>query len=393
MKTITYLIVLFLQLLCLAPINAQGIYEKVTSLDQVNEGGTFIIVRIYNNVSMGNIVRKNKVSVCQGVTINVNENNTDLLFIETVNTDLSPFEVEITKDTENAGFFYLKTIQGYLFSDSETSRDIEYSEESNKGNKYKWSIDIGDADNNFAKISNKSTKRIICYQSSTKDFRAETANSAANIQLFRKIPADNPIALQIGAAKYSTLYYSDKNLVVPNGVEAYTFKYDNNGLQISNTYKYLDVIPKGTAVVLHGYGSFDFLETVASGVTDNNNALNGTDDKENIPTDDNDSYFYYMLSLNSSNELSSVGFYWGTEGGGPFENSAHKAYLKIPKSATSNAKQSFLFSDVETGTTQISRPIIGKITDKHYYTIQGSKISRPVHKGVYIFNGKKFVIK
>ncbi len=391
MKTITYLIVLFLQIFCLTPIHAQGIYEKVTSLEQVNEGGTFVIVRIYDNVSMGNIVRKNKVSVCQGVTINVNENNTDLLFIETVNTDSSPFEVEIIKDTENAGSFYLKTMQGYLFS--ETSTAIEYSEESNKNNKYKWSIDIGNTDNRFAKISNKSTKRIICYQSSTKDFRAETANSAANIQLFRKIPADNSITLQIGAAKYSTLYYSNKNLVVPNGVEAYTFKYDNNGLQISNTYKYLDVIPKGTAVVLHGQGKYDFLETIASGVTDDNNLLNGTDNKESIPTDDNDSYLYYMLSLNSSSDLNSVGFYWGTEGGGPFENSAHKAYLKIPKSDTSNAKQSFLFRDVETGTTQISRPVIGKITDKHYYTIQGSKISRPVHKGIYIFNGKKLIIK
>ncbi len=55
MKTITYLIVLFLQLLCLTSINAQGIYEKVTSLNQVNEGGTFILVESKYRYAMGKL--------------------------------------------------------------------------------------------------------------------------------------------------------------------------------------------------------------------------------------------------------------------------------------------------------------------------------------------------
>ena len=215
----------------------------------------------------------------------------------------------------------------------------------------------------------------------------------ANIQLFRKISVDNPIKLQIGAAKYSTLYYSDKNLVVPDEVEAYTFNCNNEGLQIGKTYKAMDIIPKGTAVVLHGQGSYDFLETVATGVTDPDNVLNGTDNNEIISDDNNDNYLYYMLSLNSSNDLNSVGFYWGTEEGRPFTNNAHKAYLKIPKSDTLQAKSSFLFSDIETETTAISRPIANDVTDTYYYTIQGNKISCPTNKGIYIRNGKKFVIK
>lgn len=386
MKTITYLIVLFLQLLCLAPINAQGIYEKVTSLNQVNEGGTFILVESQYRYAMGYIYNYK----CNTENLSSSEN---ICTLENINSEEHPYEITIKKKSD--GYYSLHTSQGYIKYDNNTDIVSKSNLTSSdiKSGYCTWDIQFTENGNGYVKIQNKKSNRILNFYDSNKSPYFAAYTSSSNVFLFRKISSDNPIALQIGAAKYSTLYYSDKNFVVPNGVEAYTFKYDNNGLQISNTYKYLDVIPKGTAVVLHGYGSFDFLETVASGVTDNNNVLNGTDDKENIPTDDNDSYFYYMLSLNSSNELSSVGFYWGTEGGGPFENSAHKAYLKIPKSATSNAKQSFLFSDVETGTTQISRPIIGKITDKHYYTIQGSKISRPVHKGVYIFNGKKLIIK
>ena len=182
-----------------------------------------------------------------------------------------------------------------MYSDSETSTDIEYSTEYNKANKYKWSIEIGKTDNRFVRISNKSTKRIINY--STQSFRAMSSSTNANIQLFRKISVDNPIKLQIGAAKYSTLYYSDKNLVVPDEVEAYTFNCNNEGLQIGKTYKAMDIIPKGTAVVLHGQGSYDFLETVATGVTDPDNVLNGTDNNEIISDDNNDNYLYYMLSL------------------------------------------------------------------------------------------------
>lgn len=79
--------------------------------------------------------------------------------------------------------------------------------------------------------------------------------------------------------------------------------------------------------------------------------------------------------------------------GRPFTNNAHKAYLKIPKSDTLQAKSSFLFSDIETETTAISRPIANDVTDTYYYTIQGNKISCPTNKGIYIRNGKKFVIK
>ncbi|MFA4046156.1 hypothetical protein HPS54_06940 [Prevotella sp. PCHR] len=389
MKTITFLIVLFLQIFCLKSIYAQGVYEKVTSDEQIGEGGIFIIVRIDDNVSMGKIEPINKVSVGKGIKINVK--NMNLLSLEKVNTDDSPFEIEIIKDMENVELFYIKTIQGYLYSDSETSTDIEYSTEYNKANKYKWSIEIGKTDNRFVRISNKSTKRIINY--STQSFRAMSSSTNANIQLFRKISVDNPIKLQIGAAKYSTLYYSDKNLVVPDEVEAYTFNCNNEGLQIGKTYKAMDIIPKGTAVVLHGQGSYDFLETVATGVTDPDNVLNGTDNNEIISDDNNDNYLYYMLSLNSSNDLNSVGFYWGTEEGRPFTNNAHKAYLKIPKSDTLQAKSSFLFSDIETETTAISRPIANDVTDTYYYTIQGNKISCPTNKGIYIRNGKKFVIK
>lgn len=387
MRTYIYsTLIFFLHVFYLNSISAQIIYKEVTSIDEINNGGIFIIARLYDKMAMGEIIKKNGASVGRGINITDINETEDIIFIEQVNTDTSPYEIEIQKDSENNGLFYLKTKQGYLYS--ETSTSIEYSETYNKNKKYKWGITIGNTNNHFAKILNNSSNRIINYISSSKDFRAEGGTDPkANIQLFRK----STVPLQIGTAKYSTLYYSDKNLVVPDGVEAYTFKY-NDGLQISKTYKYPDIIPANTAVVLHGHGNYEFIETVADGIADESNVLKGTDNKEDISSDDSDYYLYYMLSLNSANELSSVGFYWGADGGGPFINNAHKAYLMIPKHNDSSSKSSFLFSDITSdNTTDISHPIKHETSD-FYYTIQGNRISHPVSKGIYIFKGKKRII-
>ncbi|WP_288319068.1 hypothetical protein [Xylanibacter caecicola] len=386
MKTIIFLIVLFLQIFCLKSIYAQGVYEKVTSIEQLDESDTYILVENKYRYAIGYIYNY------KGTIENLNSNsNEDICTLENINSEEHPYEITIKK--ESNGAYSLHTNQGYIVYDEYTSilSKPSLSSSNIKNGTGTWCIEFTSG-NGYTKIQNKSKDRMLSFyeSSNTPYFGAYTTS---NVYLFRKISADNPIKLQIGAAKYSTLYYSDKNLIVPDEVEAYTFNCNNEGLHISKTYKVMDIIPRGTAVVLHGQGSYNFLETVATGVTDHDNVLNGTDNNESIPDDDKDNYLYYMLSLNSSNDLNSVGFYWGTEGGGPFTNNAHKAYLKIPKSDTSHAKTSFLFSDIEKGTTAISRPIVNDITDTYYYTIQGNKISCPTNKGIYIRNGKKFVIK
>lgn len=382
MKITTLLVVLFLQVFNINSIYAQELYEKVTSTDQISSGDTFILVENKFRYALGNI------SNYIGTTENIYSNsNGSTATIENGNSEEHPYEITI--NLENNGYYSLHTSQGYItYGGTSTSIESKMSLNKDIGT---WSIDFTSG-NGYAKIQNKkSSDRMLKFYESPKEpyFAAYTGSS--NVYLFRKMSTDKYIPLQIGAAKYSTLYYSDKSLIVPKGIEAYTFKY-NDGVQISKTYKYLDIIPANTAVVLHGQGNYRFLETVANGVSDDNNVLKGTDNKEDISSDDSDYYLYYMLSLNSANELSSVGFYWGADGGGPFINNAHKAYLMIPKHNDSNSKSSFLFSDITSdNTTDISHPIKHETSDS-YYTIQGNRISHPCSKGIYIFKGKKRII-
>lgn len=109
MKTITYLIVLFLQLLCLTSINAQGIYEKVTSLNQVNEGGTFILVESKYRYAMGKLYNY------KGNTEKLSSSE-NICTLENINSEEHPYEITIKKESD--GYYSLHTNQGYIKYDN-----------------------------------------------------------------------------------------------------------------------------------------------------------------------------------------------------------------------------------------------------------------------------------
>ena len=142
------------------------------------------------------------------------------------------------------------------------------------------------------------------------------------------------VELAVGATGYATLYYSNFDLVVPENTEAYTFGSVDGALVESETYAEGTVIPAGEAVVVYTANdvpcTLNFKKGIATFACDASSQLAGTDEETAITPDAD--YYFYGLSLNSSNDLNSVGFYWMTADGAAFTNGAHKAYLKILKS-------------------------------------------------------------
>ena len=113
--------------------------------------------------------------------------------------------------------------------------------------------------------------------------------------------------------------------------------------------------------------------------------MKGTDSDTLLEADAN-SYFY-KLSLNEAEELSSIGFYWGYTDGAAFTNKAHKAYLKVAKSAEAK----FYRFDGETTaieTIQAAQPD----ANAPMYNVAGQRVSKN-YKGVVIQNGRKYVVK
>lgn len=216
-----------------------------------------------------------------------------------------------------------------------------------------------------------------CYASSSTTMKA--------VQIYKEVERTS-VNVTIGDTEYATLYYSDVNLTVPEGVTAKTYKANGTALVELDNYSAGDVIPAGTGVVLNGaQGDYTFAITTESGTASEENMLRGSDE-EAMTTG---GAKYYMLSLAATGGNETVGFYYGAENGAAFMNGAHKAYLAVPEGTEAKAT-GYAFNEV-TGINDITRE---QVTDGVWYTIDGKRLNgEPTVKGIYVVNGKKVVIK
>lgn len=199
------------------------------------------------------------------------------------------------------------------------------------------------------------------------------------------------VELAVGATGYATLYYSNFDLVVPENTEAYTFGSVDGELMESKRYDEGTVIPAGEAVVVYTINTvpctLNFKKGIATAACDASSQLAGTDEETAITPDAD--YYFYGLSLNSSNDLNSVGFYWMAADGAAFTNGEHKAYLKILKSEFTGAMavKGFAFKGTTTGVESVES---NNHAPQVIYDLAGRRVSK-AEKGLYIINGKKVI--
>lgn len=205
------------------------------------------------------------------------------------------------------------------------------------------------------------------------------------VQIYKEVERTS-VNVTIGETKYATLYYSDVNLTVPEGVTAKTYKANGTALVELDNYSAGDVIPAGTGVVLNGeQGDYTFAITTESGTASKENMLRGSDEA----AETTGGAKYYMLSLAATGGNETVGFYYGATDGAAFINKAHRAYLAVPEGTEAKAT-GYAFNEV-TGINDITRE---QVTDGVWYTIDGKRLNgEPTAKGIYVVNGKKVVKK
>ena len=194
------------------------------------------------------------------------------------------------------------------------------------------------------------------------------------------------IDVSVSAAGYATLYYGDKNLVVPEGVEASAITVESGSITQTQIYASGDIIPMGTGVLLQASeGDYVFDVTTEEGTAASANMLRGSDEEQLTTGGD----IYYKLSLNANRDPESVGFYYGAEGGAAFTNGAHKAYLALPAEQAAGAN--YVWYDV----TGISGVKAVENNGKDAYTVTGIRVNKSsdMPKGIYIVGGKKVVVK
>jgi len=189
------------------------------------------------------------------------------------------------------------------------------------------------------------------------------------------------VPVTITDAGYATLYYSAHNLTVPDGVKARGCSVDGTNIKELDAYT---VIPAGEAVLLKGdTADYEFFVTTESATANESNELLGFDEATTTtgPTEGTD-YKFYMLSKVDG----VVGFYYGAEGGAAFESQAHKAYLPVE---SSSAAKCYVFGET-TGVKNIEATV-EEVDNAPVYDLQGRRVVNPT-KGIYVKNGKKFVV-
>lgn len=195
-------------------------------------------------------------------------------------------------------------------------------------------------------------------------------------------------AVTVGDSKFTSVYYSDKDLKVPTGLTAYTFTVgSDNKLAISQTIEAGEVIAKDQAVVLYGEKGDYGLEISTGGTKDVNNVLRGFDEAQTTTG----GTVYYRLTTKGG-DPSTIGFYWGAENGGAFTVGAHKAYVAVDAALSfgAGARMADIFAfDEANGIDNVDGETI---TNNRYFDLQGRRIAQPT-KGLYIVNGKKMLVK
>lgn len=209
-------------------------------------------------------------------------------------------------------------------------------------------------------------------------------------------PQEETISVEITEAGYATVYYAQKALVVPAGVEAFIVTEDDIINEFENwgfvaNYAATETIPAGEAVILKGEpGTYEFtVDPTNSDWANWDNMLRGYDPDYDLSAmttgPGNDSYKFYLLSTREDE----VGLYYGATDGAAFECAPNKAYLAVPVSLANNTK-SFIF-DHTTGIDAVQNAFT---SDAAIYNLQGARMNtQKLNRGIYIMNGKKLVIK
>lgn len=352
----------------------KSVYKKITSIDEISIGATYVIINESNNTALGFIDEDGHGNITNTYL------QDGFARFDTENNNENPYEIVLSEGTD--GNYILETIQGQIGYESSTSFAI------NKNTN--WNISFTRDGN--ASITNINGNREIRYNSNTNDFRLYTSDSGTlKVQLYKKV------AFNITDAGFAT-YYTDKAFVMPENVQGGIVTKANketNQLTISYNYQPGTVVPAKTPIVLKGEkGDYTVNYTTSEETAPAGNMLYGAYnvDADGMTFVKGTNVKYYKLALGNDGKC---GFYWGATDGAAFEYTANRAFLAIDITDASQAPEGFSL-DGDGGTTDIDGVMNGNDDSQKIYTVTGvyaGKSLDKLPKGIYIVGGKKVAVK
>ena len=184
----------------------------------------------------------------------------------------------------------------------------------------------------------------------------------------------------VSALGYATLFLGQATYI-PEGVEVYTVTEAENGWATLTQVE--GVLPANTGVILKNEGEFTFKTAGATGSAEGNMLEGSVEDayiegEAYVLANGEKGVGLYKAALNKDAE--------GNDGDTHFLNNAGKAYLKLPVASSVKA---FFF---DRNTTAIESVVNGLDANAPIYDLSGRRVNAAT-KGIYIQNGKKFIVK
>lgn len=141
-------------------------------------------------------------------------------------------------------------------------------------------------------------------------------------------------------------------------------------------------VPANTGVLLRSAKESDVFTYIESAP-----AIEGTNLLKPASEKMTEGFKFYKLAYDNYTEKTGLGFYWGAAEGGAFTVKPGLAYLAVPQAQAANVK-GFSFDGTQTGINGVEATTAkGAI-----YNLNGQRVEK-AQRGIYIQNGKKFIVK
>ena len=193
-----------------------------------------------------------------------------------------------------------------------------------------------------------------------------------------------PYTYTTAIGKYSTGFFTDKRTVLSGieGVKLYVIT-ARNGNTLTTTQ--VSVVPANTPFLVFNESFTDEFDIVATDA----NADNVTACDEFQGTAEAMTFSDEVWANNDIYVCTGTNFYWVMNNG---QIGAHKCWIQIAKDAGGSAPAPAFDIMVGEGTTHIDASLIDSVNDNVIYDLSGRRVANPT-TGLYIMNGRKFIVK
>ncbi len=379
---------------CVVTVEAVAIYglvyEKVTSNDQLVDGGVYLIVNEEAGVALGLQEDRNREQSSVTITDGSIESRTSL---ET-GTEAYEITLQATDATTSGACWYLYDAKnaGWLYAASPTAAQLKVKTGVLTGTE-KVSISISEGDASI--VFEESGGYNILRYNSTSDLFSCYKSGQKPVQLYRK----HTTLSTAEVVNNGGTFYAPHAYQMPEGLTGYAICEAQGGkAMLKKAYAPLAEVAPGSALYLHSAKAGTFKAAVLNKdvtpveATEGNllEGARGEDGKTTASEKAEEVYYYKLNTKNGSNP----GFYWGAPDGGPFTmNRSSAAYLAIPQSAGIRG----LTLDWSGVTGLESVTVADESSMKSgIFTLDGLRLSVPFDRlpaGIYVVNGKKILVK